>query len=144
MPLEAPLPVPPERRPPIQFSMATLMGAMTLIAIGLAVFLVLPYWIAILTIAIAQIGLLAFLIAGAFFGTGRDRTFCIGAVATQLLLLTNSAGSFGDSVTLWLRTSVSLRPDSVIFPIVRIMAVLFGGWVCVYARRFWERRDDAA
>ena len=137
----APPPPPPEEpRPRIQFSMATLMGTVTLIAVGLTLIVALPAWVGVLFITILRVGFLIFLIAGAFFAKGNRRTFCIGAIATQFLMqdfMVIRYSAFSPN---------SILRDNLLLTIanegINLGVVLLGGWFCVRARRFWEHYEQ--
>ena len=132
-----PLP-PPERRPPFQFSMATLMGTMTLVAVGLAVLFVFPAWAAVLIASVVSVTWIAFLAAGAFFGKLTARTFCIGALAAHWLARIDVAYLAAFPKSSWEFNSVY----AVLHLVGVILADVFAGWVCIRARRFWENRGE--
>jgi hypothetical protein len=119
--------------------MATLMGAMTLVAVGLAVLFTLPSWVGILVALAISLVWIAILAAGAFFGKAAAQAFCIGALAAHWLSRIDMT---------YLAFPPSARDLNSLYAVLNLVGVIFAdifaGWVCVYARRFWERRDEAA
>lgn len=133
-----PPPPPEEPRRPFQFSMATLMGAITLVAVGLAVIVAAPAWVGGLLITVLRVGFLIFLFAGALFAKGSSRTFCIGAIATQFLVqdfMVVHASSRSNAI--WREFPLSAATSEG----VNLAVVLLGGWICIRARQFWEERN---
>lgn len=124
-----PTPPPAEPHPSFQFSLATLMGAMTLVVVAVAVVFVLPDLVGIFVACAVGVAWVAFLAAGAFFGKRAAQTFCIGAIAAH-----------------WLARPEAEHYTYLYGSLVNIVGVIladaFAGWVCVRARRYWEQRDQ--
>ena len=133
-----PPPSPDERRPPFQFSMKTLMGTVTFVAVGLALLAVFPDWVGVLAASVVQVAFVTFIVAGAVFATGTYRTFCIGAVAVQFLTqgIAFSHWIFSRFYSLqtadakWIAANLGIN----------IAFVSLGGWFCILAQRFWKKR----
>lgn len=132
----APPPPPPleERRQPFQFSMATLMGTITLIAVGLGLLMTLPLWVGVLALSIVEVGIVSFLLAGALFAEDGKRTFCIGAIAVYVF------GLFHAPIYVVMGSTFQYSSTmQVIANIVgQLVSALLGGSFCLLARRFWE------
>ena len=118
--------------------MATLMGAMTIVAVGLAVMFALPGWIGSFVALVLAVAWVAFLAAGAFYAKSTARTFCIGAIAAHWLAQTHFTNYALQ------RTFPQLNGFLAEFlgTVGVILADAFAGWVCVRARRYWELRDQ--
>jgi hypothetical protein len=115
--------------------MATLMSAMTLVSVGLAVLIVMPAWIGVFVAAVISVSWIAFLAAGAVFGKWAGQTFCIGALAAHWLSRVD---------LMYFAVPSSFQDPSGLYAVVNVMGIIvvdsFAGWVCIRARRFWEER----
>jgi len=146
-----PPPLPPEvntgqfnwRRP--QFSVATLLGLLTLVAVACVLVLKMPGLGMMLVQLLAEVafaGYAAFLVAGAWLSNGRSRLFCIAAVATLVLTLLPGAGTAAVGQMLFRDLGMSSGLAYFVWGFVgiveRIALSLFGGWVALRAARYWQ------
>lgn len=117
--------------------MATLMGVMTLVAVGLAVLFALPAAVGVFVAAVVNVAWVACLAAGAVFGRKTGQAFCIGAIAVHWLTRVD---------LMYFAVPSSLHDPSGLYAVVNVVGVItadtFAGWVCIRARRFWEQRKD--
>ena len=115
--------------------MATLMGVMTLVAVGLAVLFALPAVVGVFVAAVINVAWVAFLAAGAVFGKQSGQAFCIGAIAAHWLSRVD---------LMYFAVPSSFQDPSGLYAVVNSVGVIiadaFAGWICVRARRFWEHR----
>lgn len=131
-----------------QFSLQTLLGALTGIAIfcGLMTALPAPFANALSQALIGLVWIVAagWLVTGLFYARGDQRAFCIGAVVVVSSTWTKIGGRFLQGI-FQMFTSVfgGLRlPDFIIawLDLTLIVAIAAAnGWACVLARRYFEK-----
>ena len=127
-----------------QFSLRTLLGLMTSLALLCGFAAVLPAALTQIVIGAIWIVAASVLITGIFFGKGDERAFCIGATVALSSMWTGPGGRFmmgihslfellfgglnlPETVTLWFDLAV------------HVFLVLANGWLCIRARGYFQR-----
>ena len=122
---------------PFRFSMRTMLIAMTALAVWCAAVALIPSEISLILIGLLSYAMFAFLGAGLLFGQGSQRAFCLGALLVVSSMWTDLGGQFMNGVhqVVGIRRPWSLWTD---FLLISLTAAA-NGWVCVRARRYFER-----
>lgn len=132
-------------RPRFQFSTATLLGTMALVAVVCCLAMVLPWIFAVaaaLVAGVLTIAFAAFCIAGVVTAKGDRRLFAIAVLACFVI-------SFWAHSTDWV--VVQLLDDrgfssrfatliwAVISPLEHAALALLGGWIALRSQQFWKQ-----
>ena len=131
----------------LQYSLRTLFGLTTAVAIACAVFFALPAWVSVVVAECVIISVPAVLTVMLIYGRGYTRTFCIGALFPAGICLSPVASSFGLQIALNSLTEVfdSLEPNIavLVFLNVYFAVVLGNGLLAVGVRRSMESGGPA-
>lgn len=128
----------------MQFSLRFLFVAMTCLALGCGFAVLMPVEISHLLIGLIWIVALSVLTVGLFFARGDERAFCIGAFIVASSVWTDIGGRFMQgvhyvyqiaSIGYGLSLPVMLWLDLAVLALTAIA----NGWLCVQARRYFER-----
>lgn len=134
------------RRP--QFSVATLLGLLTLVAVVCALGMKLPVvfsYVLSITATGTSVAYVAFLVAGVWEATGRKRLFSGAALACYvfLTLSVEMNGSIWPALALQNYNSYSIAAIFAnVIPVVQNITLSgLGGWVALRAARFWQPNE---
>jgi hypothetical protein len=128
----------------MQFSLRFLFIAMTALALGCGFAVLMPVEISHLLIGLIWIIALSVLVVGLFFARGDQRAFCIGAFIVSASVWTDIGGRFMQGVhyvyqAFALGYGVSLPLMLWLDVAVLALTAIANGWLCVRARRYFER-----
>jgi uncharacterized membrane protein len=139
----SPSPYQPPNRPRFQFSVKTLLKIVTAIAVLLAVLIAMPEIIAFPILMMFAVAFPTVLLAGVLYAKGETRTFAIGGLFAVVALWFLFLGQIGriDSVLFGYSALRKALGFGISMVLLVIMSCL-NGWLCVVARRWFERRAD--
>lgn len=145
-----PPPVEPKNaRPSPQFSLASLLGVMALVAVLSTLGATAPWLLwQLLRILLdaALVGYGVFIALGAWLATERRRIFCIGALLGLTMVVWTGFGFTSalhlDSQTPWGGAGWLVVGTTSLRSLERIVLSLFGGWVALRAAAFWQSDDS--
>jgi hypothetical protein len=123
---------------PWQFSLRHLFIAMTVLAAGCSLAMLMPVGLSHLVIGLFWMIALSVLTVGVVFGRGDRRAFCIGALIVSSSVWTNVGGRFMQGIH-YIYDGVSLPVMLWLDLGVLSIAALANGWLCVQARRYFDR-----
>jgi hypothetical protein len=128
----------------MQFSLRFLFGAMTVLAVGCGLAVLMPVEISHLLIGLIWIIALSVLVVGLFFARGDQRAFCVGAFIVASSVWTDIGGRFMQGVhylyqVLTFTHGVSLPVMLWLDLAVLALTAVLTGWLCIQARRYFER-----
>jgi hypothetical protein len=128
----------------MRFSLHFLFVAMTALALGCGFAVLMPVEIGHLLIGLIWIVVLSVLMVGLFFARGDQRAFCIGAFIASASVWTDIGGRYMQGVhyiyqVLTLGYGVSLPLMLWLDLAVLALTAVANGWLCVQARRYFER-----
>lgn len=141
-----------QRRAGFRFSLKSLLGATTVFALALGLLIAIPGWLSQMLLGAIWIAITGLLITGIVFARGDQRAFCIGATVVFASMWTSGGGHFAGGVRAILQV-LPLGPASSslgaganlqtwLVHVALVVAALANGWLCVQARRFFERQDE--
>ncbi|MBX3432831.1 MAG: hypothetical protein KF847_05890 [Pirellulales bacterium] len=152
---EIPQPPPPPVAPPRgdsrpagaarwQFSLLTLLKAMTLTAVACGAAVVLPYSLTLLATGALWIVGAGWLAAGVVFARGDVQAFCIGGSVVVLSMWTQAGGRMLEGVRMlfrpWGAFDLGTPTTAWLELAIVVLAVAANGWLGVRARRYFQTR----
>jgi hypothetical protein len=127
----------------IRFSLGSLFGAMTLLAIGCGFAVIVPVELSHLLIGLIWLVAISVLLVGLVFGRGDRRAFCIGAFVVASSVWTDLGGRFMQGVHYLygvLSAGYGVPLPVMLWLDLGVLAAVAvaTGWLCVRARTFFE------
>jgi len=134
-----------------RFSLRSLMMVMTGIAVVLGLGAALPTFVSQILIGATWLVATGWLVPGIVFAQGDQRAFCIGAAVVVSSTWTGVGARFLEGLRQLVlfvpalivsdRSAGFMTADLWLKHILLLAAAVANGWLCIYARRYFERSN---
>ncbi len=136
----------PLRLPVLRFSMRSLMRLVTGFAVVCGLAVILPIYISQIVLGAIWIAAIGWLVTGVVFARGDQRAFCLGAGIVFTSMWTGVEARFLEGITRLfgaLLGGVSIGSHVALWFDFLVLFIAAGanGWLCVRARRYFERNS---